>query len=193
MPVPALQAQFAAIIRPRSTVTPASAQLLVSDDFNRADQVDLGTAPTGQVWSTGNWDIASNQAKPHVASTGFALVQSGVANHRVEAAIFTTTGTTGLAARYASPSQYLYLQVTPGSFLIQQHNPSNTTLASAARTVALGDIVRIDCIGSTVNVYQNGVLFLTATTTALTGTQVGLGGATDATTRIDNFKAYALP
>lgn len=162
----------------------------------------------GGMWSTGEGD-----GSPHKKASGrcngtttgsrdtsrLTLSVSGdhfghaeaylVANVLVAVGIITRM--VGGADESAYVSEAFINGSTPGSQIYEWAGAFGTTvLQSGGPGFSTGDVLWMEAIGSTLNLYQNGTLQLTATDTTLTGGSVGIytftGGA-DTGAEIDNF------
>src|SRR5262245_60900861 len=177
----------------------------ITDNFNRADQTNLGTSSEGWSWSNVNdrWDIASNQAKPGTAADSISRADSDLASADHYAQIDVTTtpdvgGNCSIAARFASAADTAY------HFLFKNQNTSTwrifkrvagsfTQLSSADETVpATPFTIKIECNGTSLAAYKDGVSKTTVTDSAIsTGTRAGIY-TNEILTRLDNFQAADL-
>lgn len=179
-----------------STIVPSTG-LPVIDSFNRADNASsLGTADSGHVWTAinGTWGIASNQGRCVSTTTDpVAVVETGASDVTVE---FTLAAIDdgGVAFRVADNNNYLEAQLNAGPSRVQvwrKQSGSFTQLASVAlgTAPANGDVIKVVLIGSSIEVFRNGVSVL-STTSAFNqsvtrhGIYLERGGST---CRIDSF------
>lgn len=134
----------------------------VSDSFTRSDGV-IGTATSGQTWSTFNqdavtWQTVSNQAG--VPSTGsfhknLAWLDSGTPDGTVQVTIAATSGGAGLALRVTDSSNY-YLW--SGNSVSKVVAGSASQLLTGLTNLGAGDVAKAVMSGSTLKLYRNGAL-----------------------------------
>ena len=183
----------------------------ILDNFNRADNVVLGTSSEGWSWTevTGNIDIVTNQASQlTVSAIVNARAESDLssANHYSQAVAISNTVATnqvGIAARFAAAATTYYtfrIRLTAG-----RPNHRLAKMVAGALTALLdddvidgltsGDTIRVDIDGSTLIGKKNGTQILQVTDTAITGNlRTGLDGFANGASRIgwDNFEAADL-
>lgn len=161
---------------------------LITDTFDRANNADLGAA--WDTYSGANaFSITSNAARP----TGTAIdnietynavtppndqwaqivlgTWAGGSNYRNAhaacrfAAPNTISGYTG-SVETPNPAGKVYIgEFVAGVFSV---------LASSAQTVASGDVIRLEVVGSNLTVFQNGVSRTTASDGTRTSGRVGI-------------------
>ncbi len=189
--------------------------LIVSHDFtgDTAVGTDLGTADTGQVWSTrtGSWRRLSGTARG-TNDGDITTINPGSVNHSTYVSIPALGAGQywGAIGRYKSPTDFVMAQVDPdGSVKVVNVSAGGfATLGSAvAGTMpATGGQLGLLCetrvssgfTGQYFEAYVNGVLvagpFETGSQGATVGTEIGLRhGATGAQTMpFDNFRGYRL-
>lgn len=196
MPLPI--ARRSAVLTPRARATPTGPTYatVVSDSFNRADRTGLGTADTGQVWvdAINGFNIVSNQAGPRQSGANNITVidaGAGANNARIQARFAAhANSNVSLMYRYVDPAHYTRVQalVSTGTISVIEVGGAGTILAVPGLTLADGDSVAIDAIGTAISVYLNGVLVGQATTALnLTATQHGLFGGATTSQRFDDF------
>lgn len=146
--------------------------MIVSDNFTRANSTGLGANWTAD--ANGGFDIVSNVAKSHA--------NSGACQSR-----FTGAGWTGPADGYAQvtigqsdfPRYAVHFRAVPGgtsycyvigdnaasqgsgssdNYLLKIIGGSISGLGSSMFAVNIGDVIRIECIGTTIRGLVNGVL-----------------------------------
>ena len=161
------------------------------DNFTRANSGSLGANWTSNsgAFTAGTYTISGNaafstgngqQAASFWSANSFAnnqyseIVLSG-------SALGTTNHGGGPIVRATAGDNYYRLYVNLQNIasnigLIKVVGGVSTALASATRTMALGDQIRMEIIGSTLNGYVNGVLVLTATDTSFSSGSPGIGG-----------------
>lgn len=160
-----------------------------SDDFNRPDSTNIGN------WTEWNddWSIISNQLAPGLTTTGVAVYASPLdtSDHYAEIVLSVATSTSmGVIGRSSVDTGTYYLWRTNGSSwnLFRQISGTFVDLGGYAAPVADGDIARIECIGSTIKGYVNGVERVSVTNTEITtGLYAGVRSVQSSTARFDNF------
>lgn len=152
----------------------------ITDNFDRADNPSsLGTTTTGQTWEAivGTWGTSAGNAY-NSALDGFfnrVVVESGHSDVLVEVWIGNDGGGVWAVAR---EDLILYCQ-TP-HFQIQKWNGSGYTAiaSSASELIGDGDCIGLECSGSTIKAYLNGVEKLSVTETlSQTKTKHGIGNS----------------
>ena len=175
----------------------------ITDSFNRTDSATLGTADTGETWtssagSSGVFGISSNKA--YVSSpqaNSVAVLDTGITNYSVGATFTGTTGEWGLVLRYVDSNNYLLV-----SFASQYWHRIRTRIASTNTavvekgftTISDGTLVRVDVVGNAVTVYMNGIETLTYDLAGAlsTGTKVGIFSSSSTSNRWDDFYVTEL-
>jgi hypothetical protein len=172
----------------------AGAVLVVSDSFNRADGA-LGNADTGQAWANIGANgllIVSNQAAAsNGSSNNNVSIPVGVSDMRVE--LTTVSGSlsgVGPLARYVDTSHFVRT-ILGNSWSINEVGGAGV-IASGTTTWNNGDRARLDVVGLTASLYQNGVLLGSGTLLNAVGTSAGIWIGPTISARVDDFKAYAL-
>ncbi|HXU01149.1 MAG TPA: hypothetical protein VN903_09160, partial [Polyangia bacterium] len=159
---------------------------LFTDTFTRADSTTIGNG-----WSevAGNWQISSNQVyEPTTSSSAAYLLQTSgpaTADYSVQADI--TQGAlisqfnvgVGVFARYLDTSNFYLAWIDQQGVNYVLYRVSGGTYTEIGRwsTSALADPVtlRLECQGSTIRMFVNGALRVTASDSALTaGGQFGI-------------------
>lgn len=182
-----------------------------SDDFTRADNVDLGAnwdagySPDGPAQIVGNAVRATTLA---TAATETTNAVTGLADCWAQATLKTFTGAQAAALRVIlrtadSPTDTLYmfnaLRNAGGntSQIDKFVAGANSGLASeAATTWVAGDILRAEVRGDQLTLYRNGVLLLTVTDATLTSGRIGISlyedtGGSLANVELDDFSGGA--
>lgn len=191
---------------------PAGWRRVVWDSFDRADSaLTLGSAETGQAWSTGNqgdggplpvWGVSSNQGYVVTASGVDAHVwlESGVADGVVDCAIklaasFAVDRFAGLLFRRVDASNYFavrFQETTRQLHVLRCLASVRSTVASSAPlAVSAGETLPLRLVlrGSTILVWANGVGVITYTDANMAaGTKHGLYEYGVGTPRFDNFR-----
>ncbi len=168
----------------------------ITDSFNRADSTTtLGNADTGQAWTNavGVLGISSNQAYrvSAVSNEAVALLDTGTAEQIVKGTPISgiTNRIVGLIGR-ATDSNNFYICLTDGSSVGQLYKKVSGSFTQLGSNFALiTGVMELRCQGSTISVYDDGVLVASETDTSLTtGTQAGFRiSGSSATPRLDDF------
>jgi hypothetical protein len=172
---------------------------ILRDSFNRADNaLTMGNANTGQAWIPGmsTWGISSNQAYSiDTAGTDMISIETGVSNFSVSATVKFSVNE-GIIFRYADANNHLVLRINSTTLgLVKGVASVFTSIGSYSFTPVVGTLYNIKavCNGSSIQVFLDGVLRITATETAnQTATQSGLRTAISTAGRFDNFLVEAL-
>lgn len=162
-----------------------------SDDFNRPDSTNIGN------WTEfeDDWSISSNQLAPGTSVVSFVLYGSPLdtADHYAEIVMSNATATSmGVLARADATGTNFYLWRSNGSTwnLFLNVGGNFTSLGSYSAALVNGDVARIECVGSTIKGYLNGVERVSVTDTELTtGAYAGVRSEASSTARYDNFLA----
>lgn len=173
--------------------------IYVSDSFTRANSsTSLGVTDTGQSWSVGSsqaWGILNNKAYcPTPINTGVAFVETGKSDISNSVKITFNTNE-GIIVRLSDELNYITARISStslGLFKIVGNTP--TSLGSYSFTPTSGTVytVRIDATGSSIKVYLNDVLQISATDTFnQTATKSGLR-STNSAGLFDDFLVQDL-
>lgn len=186
----------------------------IADDFNRANQVPIGTAGNGLTsadWeyitgATGSFGIVSNRARPtHVpgSTTSYlAFVNGGSVDGEVRGTLAvlglsaSTTDGSAIVGRLTDASNHVRLEAssTLGWRLRQNVAGTTTTLGTTSVMPAAGDVVTMRLAGSSATVTINGVSFTySGVSTALTGTRWGIRlprNGSEESAAFDTFRYY---
>lgn len=169
--------------------------LIVSDSFDRADNLNLVMADTGQAWSQdqGGWKVVSNRATSKVVNPNTSSLATGVTDMRVEAkAIAFGSGSMTLLGRMTNTTNFVRLYFDSGNLILSQLvGVTSTTLATVSVAVVSGQTVALEIQGSSARGYLDGVLKLSGTTTVLSGTRAGLSNY-DTGDIVDDFKVFSI-
>ena len=164
-----------------------------SDDFNRANNTDLGA---NWVEVSGDWSIVSNQLSPGAAGGTIILRAAGAMasndNYAQVTIAATTAASHGVWCRGNSNISQGYLWRNDGSSwnLFSVVGGSFTSIGSYAAAAAPGDVAKVQAVGSTITAYVNGVQRVSVTdTNVTTGTSVGLRSESTNAIRFDDFAA----
>jgi hypothetical protein len=189
---------------------PAPNASTIADDFERSDSAaSLGTAPTGQGWTTvsGTWGISDGKAYvPAGNSEGggrsITLVELGSGDGSVTATASTITNGWGLVFRYLGPLSYWMLQASTD---FSTYNLSKVVggevVAVSQGGIGLSAVedgvrVGVEFHGRTIGVVLDDVVVKVFEDSDLqNGTQVGMivSGPAASTARWDDFAAGADP
>ena len=179
---------------------------IASDDFNRADSPAGGLGTTsvgGKAWAEPSklWSIKSNRAAPVSLVSGFALIDAGTPNVRVEADITLTAESRGLNERMclvlrrqvatSDESPHLRLIVRANYMLLQPAEPEQYLLDDSTEMLytyptpfAVNETRRFGCVvkevggSSQMQLLYEGAVVMSRTTSRstrpTTGNLVGL-------------------
>lgn len=168
----------------------------LSDDFNRAN------GALGANWeNVGAWTVTSNTArKASATSVGTVHVTAVSAdNHYATAKVAATWTESGSASPYGGlivRGNAAFTEFMIGGFrraasawtLAFTPENSGTVLASVAASAPVAnDVLLVETIGTVLNLYLNGVLMLTHTTSTYNDSshrKVGMYGATSSTSTV---------
>lgn len=176
----------------------------IVDSFNRPDQVGLGETETGETWVesiTGYWGINSNQVYRINTNSIYAgvVVDIGTPDSVTEATVAVKSRDSGVVARWTDNNNHYLLRhslTSPGEVgLLKKVGGVWTTLQNVTSPINNGDRIKLDCTGSTLVGFLNGVQVVSATDTTLTGTRCGLwsyGASGSREVRYDDFKVTLL-
>ncbi len=161
-----------------------------SDDFNRAD----GSPGANWVQVSGTWVIVSNQLSP--GTTGGTVVlraatAMATSDNYAQVTITATTavsqgvwcrGDSTLNSGYAlrnNGSNWSLFSVVGGTF---------TSIGTYSAAAVVGDVAKVQAVGSTIKAIINGVERINVTNTAVTtGTSVGIRSEANTGLRYDDF------
>jgi hypothetical protein len=172
-----------------------------ADSFNRADSTtNLGsTDGAGTLdplaWSqrNGTWGISSNQGYTSAAaSQSVATIASGNANAEISVTV-AASGAAGIAFRWSSSNNYWRaFNSGTSTFLEKRVAGSNSSVGSAAGA-AVGDVLRVVCNGSSIEVFRNGVSIISTTDSFnSTAQNHGLYINGNTTARLDDFSVDSV-
>lgn len=180
------------------TYTINSLTVLVSDDFNRANNATTPGSTnsykggTNKAWvvDSGTLGIINNQLYAPTTTGSRAHIDAGVSDAKMEVTVAVVGNEHDFYFRVnpTNPAQYLrYAHNTSGWFL-QEFNSTFTTITSFPGTLSAGDVISIEAVGSTVKLSRNGTVIHTDNLTDLqTNTGFGLGFSGSTAGRYDNF------
>jgi hypothetical protein len=172
----------------------------ITDDFNRADDAaGLGTATTGQAWSTnqGIIGIQSNKAHTYTLGSGRAnsTIDAAVADLTIQVAMtaLATNGTIGgIVFRYVDNSNYWRFTDNGSSsraaILAKIVAGSTSELINTATTINANSVLKVVLAGNSISVYVDNVQVSTTQTDSFnaTATKHGLFSS-GGTPTMDNF------
>jgi len=163
-----------------------------TDNFNRADSTNLGSNWTEL---TDDWSIKSNQLAPGISSTGVVLYNQPLDTSDNYGQIVITNGTAGsmgVFARSDVGGNNFYLWRSDGTQWNLFYNVGGafTSIGSYVAPLVNGDVARIECNGSTIKGFVNGVERVSVTDTQITtGQYTGLRCSASSTALFDDFQA----
>ena len=156
----------------------------LADTFQRADSATLGTAETGQTWTTvtGGIGITSNLAQINTgAGTSLAIVDAGIANGSIECAwrYAGASSGNGMILRWIDSSNYLFtaIESAGGTLKLYKYDAGAlTALATVTGIGMTGDAwhqVKVTMRGSVITVSINGVQKINHSLSAANQTKYG--------------------
>lgn len=159
----------------------------ITDSFNRANSGTLGTADTGQAWTThaGTFSIVSNKASSTNASGVIAAtLDASLADidYSIDMTLHASgSSNPGMVFRWSDINNFFEFTVT-ASFcrLYRRLAGTFTSVGSSVLALSPGSTYtfRVHAVGSAITCYANGVAVISATNTALTtNTRCGIGVA----------------
>jgi hypothetical protein len=172
--------------------------VLVSDDFNRANNTTTPGSTnsykggTNKAWvvDSGTLGISSNQLYAPTTTGSRAHIDAGVSDAKMEVTV-AAIGTEHdfyFRVNPTNPAQYLRYAYNTAGWFLQEQNSTFTTVTSFPGTLAAGDVIAIEAVGTTVKLSKNGTVIHTANLTDLqTNTGFGLGFSGSTAGRYDNF------
>lgn len=180
-----------------STATPT---VVFSDDFNRADSTtspgtsDSYAGGTNKAWvvDAGTLGTIGNQLYATTTSGTRGHIDAGVPDAKMEVTVATLGNEFDFYFRLDPTNVYHYYRYAwnPSGWNLQESASSFTTITSFAGTIAAGDVIGVEVIGTTVTLYKNGTAIHTANaiTDFQTNTGFGVGFSGSIAGRIDNVK-----
>lgn len=162
----------------------------VYDDFNRADSISLGVAPTGETWqvmnSLGTTDspmaIVANQARGRnlggSANTGISYIDKGASDGILQATVGVAHSNTRFAFRIVDARNYWQVMFgSTGTIELRRYanNTSVRTVTAPGGTPQDG-IITIELTGPSIVVKRNGaqIIAISDATDYVTATKHGL-------------------
>jgi hypothetical protein len=164
------------------------------DTFSRADGVTLGTAESGQTWTTwtGVPGISGQQAYATTVTNTKAVIDAGTADGYFECSIAAVGSQAYLCFRGVDTSNYYRFGYQGGLLFQKVVAGAVTSLATALGAVPTVPVrLGARCSGTTITLYADGQALAQVTDAALNGTLVGFQ-ITESTSRIDDITARAL-
>lgn len=169
----------------------ATRTILADDNFNRADNTDLGAAWDAGYTGATNAQIVNNRVRPSVLFTDCAESYNAVAlpnDQWGQCTIATIAGTVGnaprICLRMANPASFTFYEYTAfknvpakQSRLAKWITGAFTELAfENVTTWSNGDVLYADAVGTALELHRNGnqTALLTATDSAITSGRAGL-------------------
>ena len=157
----------------------------ISENWNCANQA--GSLTCQLTWddrAEGNWGIVTNRAQDSASDGSFRVAQAAsnlaTADHQAQATIITNTigiaGFVGVTVRHHATTVNRYQWYSRKNdapaddhVLAKFVADVETTLGTAADDFVSGEVLKLDCNGSTITGYIGGVSKVSATDTAVTG------------------------
>lgn len=179
-----------------SADVPTTSAYTVKDRFNRADAGTIGTAETGQVWTSGTgWAIVSNVAKFTGTADANILLDSGISDNF--ALRFKTTAVTGqypvaIQLRYTDATHYFKIFKNNDAWKLDQSGAVSFILA-AGGTLSSGDHIEVQVRGKSVVLLVNDAVQASAILSSITtATTHGVGGSANIGLQVDDFTIRPL-
>jgi len=174
-----------------SALTPAPT--VVYDSLDRADSGTLGTADSGQTWSseTGAWTISGNQAVQTPGTPDArATIDLGSNDQTVEADLLHASNQQHVLARFsATPTFFIAgFQVGDNTLYLFKYVAGYTQLGTYAAGTHTGR-VKLTCIGTTITVYLDEVQRIQVTDSTVPS--ANLAGIFGNGALVDNFGPVA--
>lgn len=174
------------------------ATLVLRDSFDRANASTLGTADTGQAWTTnGTQGISGNLGYSSADYGGVGINPGAVIDYSVEVTFATIVSEPSLVFKRVDSNTGVNVCATANSYVIKGFNIDEgwTTHKTYAVTPVNGDTIKVVVTSGVANVYLNGnatpIMTWTINSKYIAGTQVGLR-STSSSNRFDEFKVYSL-
>lgn len=175
---------------------------IITDNFNRANQNPLGSSSEGWSWAVlvdTVFQIVSNAANGGTTAESVARAESDLSssNHYVQATIGGAPLNWGLLARFSSSvvDTYYLAQATSATTLDLYSRVAGTFNligTAGSLTIIATDIIKLQCNGTTISVFQNGVSRISVTDSAIAGnTRTGMRAGDNAQV-YDDFSAADL-
>lgn len=177
-----------------------------SDNFNRADTISALNTPSdgGSDWviTTNGYQIHSNQCQVKATIDNIAYLESSISDCDIQYTIaFADSGQNlGISARVLDLSNAILGSWgaasgnSTGVSIIRFQAGGYTTLASdSAGVPATSDVMKLNCNGTSITLYQNGSSRLNTTSSFdQTETKHGIFSYNDNTSLVDDFSITAL-
>jgi hypothetical protein len=161
----------------------------VRDTFTRSDSsVTMGTAETGQVWApnSGVWGITRHLAYSLTGVQSTTVVDTGYADCVIEVTLF-ISGDAGPCFRSTDDNNN-WVWSDFDSKLYKRVAGAYTLVGTGIGGGMDGGVIRVVLDGSTITVYRNGVLLVTASDSFnASATSHGLRDQSGGVARFDNF------
>jgi len=179
-----------------------------SDNFNRADAATLGANWTQAGWSGATLGITSNQAAVKSGSESsycFDLYTavSAPATQYSQVVVKTVANVCVVCCRMASGGTQSYygggVNPTDGpdsnTRIFKLVSGTYTSLANfGSNSLSVNDVIKLTVIGNSLSFYRNNVLELTASDSALSTGEVGLGAVHSSAVEIfDDWAGGEIP
>jgi hypothetical protein len=143
--------------------------IILSASFNQADNaLTIGSADTGQVWISepNPWGISGNQAYSiDTAGTNYTYTDIGKSDFTVSVKVKFSVNE-GIVFRFSDANNSMVARINTTSLgLIRNVVGTGTVLQSYNFTPVVGTVytIKVVCVGSSIQVYLDGVLRITAT------------------------------
>lgn len=175
---------------------------IITDNFNRADQNPPGNSSEGWSWNVlvgTQLQVLSNQLGVSTTAEDVGRAESNLAsdNHYVQATIIGTPSNWGILARFSSAvADTYYLGQATNTTTLELYKRVTGTFtqigSAGSLTIASGDVIKLECNGTAIKVYQNGVQRISVSDSAISGNvRTGVRFGDNAQT-LDDFSAADL-
>jgi hypothetical protein len=158
--------------------------VIATDNFTRADASTLGSNWTNT--DSSSWGISSNQA--HCTATGGDSFAFTVWNANAfpndqysQITISSLAALTGLICpgvrmSLSAETSYFCQELSNTLYIVKMVAGSNTNLTSGSYTPAVGDVIYLSAVGTTLTAKVNGTTVLTTTDSSISSGSAGMGG-----------------
>lgn len=132
-----------------------------SDNFDRSNGAIGGTLASDGVhtWTahSGAWAITSNRLTAAATGGQRLSIDCGASDVDVIATLKATNGANpqAIMIRHADSNNYMLLQMTSSAMQLRRRVGGSETFVTSGPTPAINSIYRVNCVGNTINVYED--------------------------------------